>query len=116
MKLKYLFDVHVKLAVANGLRRRGVDVATAQELGLGEADDSELLDQATQLDRVLFSQDDDLLAEADIRLTTGERFAGLVFAPQRNVTVGMLVRDLDLIANVLPPAEIENRIEYLPLE
>ncbi len=107
-------DVHVKLAVVIGLQRHGVDVVTAQELGLGEVDDGELLDQATHLGRVLFSQDEDLLGEANIRQATGERFAGLAFAQQRHLTVGKAVRDLDLLAKVLTPEEMENRIEYLP--
>lgn len=107
-------DVHVKLAVVIGLQRRGIDVVTAQEMGLGEVDDGELLDQATHLGRVLFSQDEDLLGEANIRHATGERFAGLVFAQQRHLTVGIAVRDLELLAKVLTLEEMENRIEYLP--
>ncbi|MFZ0548719.1 MAG: DUF5615 family PIN-like protein [Candidatus Promineifilaceae bacterium] len=57
-------DVHVHRAITNGLRLRGVDVLTAQEDGYRTASDAQLLDRATDLNRVLFSQDDDLLAEA----------------------------------------------------
>jgi hypothetical protein len=42
-------------------------VLTAQEDGTGELPDPELLDRATELGPVLFTQDDDLLREAKRR-------------------------------------------------
>jgi predicted nuclease of predicted toxin-antitoxin system len=57
-------DVHVPAAITDGLRLRGVDVLTAQEDGTGEFFDSDLLDRATALGRVLFTQDKGLLREA----------------------------------------------------
>ena len=60
-------DVHVPYAITIGLRLRGVDAVTAQEDDASELDDSTLLDRATELGRVLFTQDDDLLREAKLR-------------------------------------------------
>ena len=56
MSVKLYVDVHVKRAVTDGLRRRGVDVLTAQEDGTNRLHDSDLLDHATSQGRVLFSQ------------------------------------------------------------
>jgi hypothetical protein len=56
-------DVHVRRAVTAALRLRSVDVLTAQEDGAAEFDDGQLLRRATELGRVLFSQDEDLLRE-----------------------------------------------------
>lgn len=39
MSVKLYMDVHVRRAVTDGLRLRGVDVLTAQEDGAGEFDD-----------------------------------------------------------------------------
>ncbi len=64
MSVKLYMDVHVRRAVTEGLRLRGVDVLTAQEDGAGNFEDLKLLDRATELGRVLFTQDDDLLREA----------------------------------------------------
>ena len=64
MTLSYYVDVHVPAAVTEGLRRRGIDVFTSQEDGTREAEDELLLRRATMLGRVLFSQDQDLLAIA----------------------------------------------------
>jgi hypothetical protein len=47
-----------------GSGRRGVDVLTAQEDGSATLDDPPLLDRVTQLERVIFSQDEDLPREA----------------------------------------------------
>ena len=54
-------DHHIHAAITEGLRQRGVDVLTAHEDGAAQLDDEELLARATQLGRVLFSQDEDLL-------------------------------------------------------
>lgn len=56
MSVRLYMDVHVRQAVTNGLRLRGIDVITAQEDGATMFDDAELLDRASQLRRVLFTQ------------------------------------------------------------
>jgi len=66
-------DVHVPAAITRGLLLRGVDVLTAQVDGTTALEDPALLDRATALGRVLFSQDDDLLAEATLRSVPGSR-------------------------------------------
>jgi hypothetical protein len=114
MLLLYM-DVHVKAAITAGLRRRGIDVMTAQEDGSTRLEDIELLDRATGLQRVLFSQDDDLLAIASARQTTGVLFAGLIYGHQLAATVGKYVLDLNVVCQVLDPEDMANRIEYLPL-
>ncbi|MFN2480121.1 MAG: DUF5615 family PIN-like protein [Pyrinomonadaceae bacterium] len=108
-------DVHVRRAVTLGLRLRGVDVLTAQEDGAGELDDSRLLDRASLLRRVLFTQDDDLLREAAERQQTGKTFAGVIYCHQLNATVGQCIDDLELIAKVTELNEWGGRLIYLPL-
>lgn len=108
-------DQHVQRAVTIGLRRRGIDVLTAFEDGASELDDPALLDRAIALGRVLFTQDDDHLAEAARWQGEGGTFAGVVYAHQQRVTVGVCVERLELIATVLEPEEIADRVIYLPL-
>ena len=102
-------------AVTVGLKQRGVDVLTAFEDGRSEVDDSALLERATALGRALFSQDDDLLVEAAKRQAEARTFAGVIYAHQQRVTVGLCVKQLELIAKALEPGELENRVIYLPL-
>ena len=115
MGVKLYMDVHVRREITEGLRTRGVDVLTAQEDGAAELDDPILLDRATSLGRVLFSQDDDLLREAARRQQTGERFAGVIYAHQLNITIGQCIDDLELIAIATEPEDWRERVMYLPL-
>jgi hypothetical protein len=108
-------DVHVPRSITVGLRLRHVDVLTAQEDGAARLPDPELLDRATELGRVLFSQDDDLLREATKRQIAGTPFAGVVYAHQLKVTIGRCVEDLALIAEAGEPEDLANAVEFLPL-
>lgn len=88
---------------------------TAQEDGGRHLLDPALLDRATALGRVLFTQDDDLLREASQRQRHGVLFAGVIYAHQLKVTIGQCISDLELIATVNEPKDCANRVEYLPL-
>ncbi len=115
MPVGLYMDEHVPRAITVELRRRGVDVLTPQEDGTTGLPDPDLLDRATALGRVLFSQDDDLLEEAAGRQESGTPFAGVVYGHQLRVSIGACVRDLELIAKLARPAELRDRVEYLPL-
>ena len=115
MSVGLYMDVHVRREVAEGLRRRGVDVLTAQDDNAAELDDPELLDRATDLGRVLFSQDEDLLTEAASRQRSGNHFASVVYARQLGITIGQCIDELELIAGVYEPDEMLDRLIYLPL-
>lgn len=113
--VRLYMDEHVPGAITRGLRLREVDVLTEQEDSAEEMPDLWLLDRATALGRLLFSRDVDLLAEATRRQRAGESFAGVVYAHQLEVTIGRCIEDLDLIAKVCDPAELADRVRYLPL-
>lgn len=74
-----------------------------------------MLDRAQELNRVLFSQDDDLLNEAATRQRSGVPFAGVIYAHPQNITVRQTIEDLELLAKACEPEELANRITYLPL-
>jgi len=115
VSLAYYMDEHVKREVTEGLRRRGIDVLTAQEDHFNGVPDAQLLDRATSLNRVLFTQDVDLLAEASRRQRESEDFAGVVFGAQRSVTIGSCIADLELLAGVYGPDEARGSVIYLPI-
>lgn len=113
MSLALYMDHHVKSAVTEGLRRRGVDVITCAEDGTHQAEDERILERATELGRTVFTQDDDFLAIADKWLGHGRDFRGVIYAHQLAITVGQAVRDLELVAKVFTPEEMFNRILFL---
>lgn len=116
MSVKLYMDVHVHQAITRGLRQRAVEVLTAQEDGARRFTDSDLLDRATVLARVLFSQDEDLLREATWRQQQGQTFAGVIYAHQERVSIGQCIRDLEFLAKAGEPEDFANRVEYLPFK
>jgi len=108
-------DVHIRRAVTSALRLRSIDVLTAQADGAAELNDDRLLQRATELGRVLVSQDEDLLREGARRLIEHKDFSGIIYAHQLRVTIGRMVEDLELIARATSKDEWCGKIEYLPL-
>ena len=115
MSVALYMDVHVPRAVTTALRLRGVDVLTAQEDGTAQLEDDRLLQRATELGRVLVSQDEDLLREGVRRLRQSISFSGVIYAHQLRVTIGQIIEDLDLIARATSQEVWRGRIEYLPI-
>jgi hypothetical protein len=114
MPLALYMDHHVPRAITLGLRLRGVEVLTAYEDGASELEDENLLDRAGEVGRVLFTRDDDLLAEATKRQRAGVPFGGIVYAHQLRVSIGRCVEDLELIAKAGEPADVMNQVIFLP--
>ena len=108
-------DQHVPRSITVGLRLRGVDVIAAYEDGASQLQDRDLLDRAGELGRVLFTQDDDLLAEAAKRQKEGVHFRGIVHAHQLRVSIGACIHDLEVIAQAGEPEGLINRMQFLPL-
>jgi hypothetical protein len=115
MTLAFYMDEHIRRAITNSLRLRGVDVLTVQEDNRTGTSDPILLDRATKLNRILFTQDDDFLAIASDRQTKGINFSGIIYAHQQYVTVGNCVRDLETIAKAGEIEDLANQVQYLPL-
>src|SRR3954469_25517054 len=115
VSVRLYMDHHVHAAITEGLRRRGIDVLTSREDGTTTWDDDRLLERANLLGRVLFSQDDDLLAIARRWQHAGRTYAGLIYGHQLRLSIGQAIRDLELIAQVYEPEDLRDRVEYLPL-
>lgn len=115
MTIALYMDEHVRRAITIGLRLRSVDVLTVQEDERAGTPDPILLDRATELQRVMFSQDQDFLVEAQRCQAEGIAFSGVIYAPQLSVSIGDCVRDLEIIAKVSAPEDLANRVQYLPL-
>ncbi|MGD9853324.1 MAG: DUF5615 family PIN-like protein [Planctomycetaceae bacterium] len=115
MSVRLYMDVHVDGRVTRALIARGLDVLRAQDDAAAELSDPELLDRATELTRAMVTYDDDFLAEAAMRLRTGEHFGGMVFVHPTGLTLGQLIEQLQIIAECMTLREIQNQIVYVPL-
>ena len=115
MSVAFYMDVHVHAAIAEQLRRRGVDVLTAQEDSALHFTDAQLLERSTTFGRVLFTYDIRFKALAEDWQREGKPFAGLVWGHPMRLTIGRIVTDLELIAKASDPAEWLTVVDQLPL-
>jgi Domain of unknown function (DUF5615) len=115
MSLAFYMDEHVPRSITTGLRLRNIDILTVQEDGRTGFPDRKILDRATELNRIMFTQDDDFLVEAHQRQGLAQFFTGVVYAHQLNISIGSCITDLELIAQLASVEELQNTVRYLPL-
>lgn len=102
-------DENLSPKIAAQLRRRGIAVVTAHELGkLGDSDENHLK-RAREMGHVLCTQDTDYLVMASQNIP----HAGIVFGTLEEHSIGDWVNGLELICAVYTPEEMQNHVEYL---
>lgn len=107
--IRYHLDEHIDFAVAQGLRRRGIDVTTTPDAGLLSADDSDHIAFAVASGRVIVSNDPDFLRLHDQAV----EHAGIAYCHQQTRSIGEMISALELIWEVLEPEEMQNRVEFI---
>ena len=107
--IRFHLDENCDRAIAEGLRRRGIDVSTSPEAGLLRATDEEQVAFAISQNRVLFTQDRDFLRMH----AAGTLHAGIAYCGKNTKSIGAIIQGLVLIWEVLEPDEIANRVEFL---
>ena len=115
MPVSLYMDHHIPKAITLGLRLRGIDILTSYEDGTDQLDDNLLLKRAHELKRTLFTQDDDLLTEATKCQREGSSFSGVIYGHQLRVTIGVCIRELEIIAKSVETEELQNQVLFLPL-
>lgn len=108
-KIQYHLDENVSRAIADGLRRRKVDVTTTPGAGLIAASDEAQLEFAYSQSRVLFTQDSDFLKLH----TSGFEHSGIVYCIKGSRSIGEVLQGLILIWEVLEAEEILGKVEFL---
>lgn len=108
-KIAFHLDEHIDSAIAEGLRRRGIDVTMSTDVGLRGAPDEEHLDFAFQSGRILVTQDRDFLRLHSI----GAPHAGIAYCKQRTRSVGAILRALIVIYESFTPNEVKGQVLYL---
>ena len=115
MAVGLYFDAHVDHAIAEQLRRRLVDVLTAQADGADQLSDEQLLVPATQLQRPIITHDIRFKVLAEDWQRQGRMFFGLIFGHLMQVSIGKFVSDLELIAQATDPPDWTGVVVRLPL-
>ena len=100
--------------LAQALRARGVDVVTAQEVGMVEHSDAEHLQYATEHGRALYSFNrGDFLRLHAAYLQDGKTHCGILLARQQHYSVGEQMRRVLQVMAVKRPEDIRNQVEFL---
>ncbi len=106
--IKFQTDEHIPSAVITGLQRRNIDIlSTPQARLLGSSDEAQLA-FATQLQRVMVTQDDDFLTIH----AQGIKHTGIVFV-QPGRSIGYMVRGLYFIYQMMTAKAMHNHVEFL---
>lgn len=108
-RIQFYLDENLPIAVATQLQRRGITAVTVRDLGLLGDSDINHLAHATRLGYILCTNDADYVDLA----ASGVDHSGIVFGQQHKHGVGERVRFLELLATILDPAEMSNRVGYL---
>lgn len=107
-KITFYLDESVNIAVAAGLRRRGVKAITAGDSDTLGLTDIKQLEYATKNGLVIVTHDDDFLS-----LALNKRHSGVVYVHQQKYPVGDLIRNLKLLWDIVDTEEMKNHIEFL---
>ena len=107
--IRFHLDEHIDGAIADGLRRRGINVTTTADVALRGTSDEEQLAYPHAERRVMDTYDDDYL----LLNQRGVPHAGIAFCRPQARSMGEVLRSLLLIWAVLSPEEMENHVEFL---
>lgn len=109
MPTRYHLDESMPNAIADGLRRRGLDVTTSGDMALLGASDEVQLAYATREKRLLITRDQDFL-----RLNARDRqHAGIVYWTERHRTVGQLIGALATLSVDYAAEDLQGRVLFL---
>jgi predicted nuclease of predicted toxin-antitoxin system len=106
-RIRFYFDQHIP--VADGLRRRGVDVLTAQEADRCGLPDLRQIEFAKSDQRIIVTFDDDFLVLA----ASGLPHSGIAFCRVTKYSIGELIHALLLLNDILDMSDMQNHIEFL---
>jgi predicted nuclease of predicted toxin-antitoxin system len=107
--IRFHLDENISNVIAEGLRRRYIDVSITPEQSLVAVSDEEQLAFCLLQGRVIFTSDADSL-----RLHHADNnHAGIIYCHQGSRSVGDIIRSLVLIWECLEIEEIRNQLEFI---
>jgi predicted nuclease of predicted toxin-antitoxin system len=108
-QVRYFLDEHIHRAVTEALRRRGVEVLTAQEAGRTGFSDLDQIEFCRKEGIAIVTMDSNYLAHA----AKGVPHAGIVKLSASRRSIREIVRKLLLIRAVLSSEEMEGHVEFV---
>lgn len=111
-EIKFYLDENISPQIANRLLLDGIDVVTVRDLGgLGDTDNNHL-ERATQMGRVLCTQDRDYLAMHK----KGIGHSGIAFAKQSEASIGGWIKGLYELHEAKNAKEMIGTVYQVPMK
>lgn len=109
-QLRIYCDESVNIAVPEGLLRRGFDVRSAHGSGNLGISDRKQIEYARKIDASIFTHDTDFL-----RIVSEGDFGheGIIYAHQKQYSIGERIRKLRIIIKTHTPEELKNQVKFL---
>lgn len=112
-KVKIYIDESVHVAIAKGLKRRGILAWSANDVGNLGLSDEEQLEYANREKAIILSHDVDFLRLAQMWWHQGKEHWGVIYAYRHKLSIGQLISRLVEIAEFFEAEDFKNRVEYL---
>ena len=109
MPLVLLCDEHIPYPVIEGLRRRGIDVKTVQQLGMRGELDQVIIQTARGQGRVIYTNDVDFLRHHAM----GINHSGIIYHHALDYSLGEAIRRVFLACETLSTEEMMDRVIFL---
>ncbi len=114
--IRLLADVNFDFRIVQGLRRRirALDVVIAQDVGLDETEDPELLKWAADENRIVLSHDvNTMVGFAYERVGQSLRMPGL-FVVEEQLALGRAIEDLKILILASAENEFDGQVVFIP--
>jgi hypothetical protein len=112
-KIRIYTNESVDVAIAEGLKRRGVDAFSARDTGNLGLTDEEQLAYAGKEKAAIFTHDTDFLQIAARWMEEGRTHQGIIYCHPKSYPVGECLRKLRVLTSVLTAEDMINHIEFL---
>jgi len=112
-KIRIYTNESVDVAIAEGLKRRGVDAFSARDTGnLGLMDEGQLA-YAGNEKAAIFTYDTDFLRIAARWMEAGRTHQGIIYCHPKSYSIGECLRKLRVLTSVLSSEDMVDHIEFL---
>lgn len=107
-------DVQIPWPLVHLLRQMSFDVLTSQADGTRSSPDVVILRRATELNRVVLTEDRDFLRIAYEWTSQGKEFCGILFLSRGEEGLRQVAEDIAVAVSCSDVSELANTVSYVP--
>jgi hypothetical protein len=112
-EIRIYTDESVDVAIAQGLKRRGIDAFSARDRNKLGLTDEEQLNFASAEKAIIFTHDTDFLRIAAKWIYDGRMHSGVIYCHQNAYGIGDCIRNLKILVTLLTREDMIDHVEFL---